>query len=194
MRRSKITVLPSALHGQAIRVGGTTYTLECAVPAQHGRRADVEWSPNRALEASTAHWVWARILDEAHDRFALVSAGQLVGLFASTVPSLRNLPDGSAYRLDYFEIAPHLRSAGLGSGPLLFALGARASELGAQRVVLGSVPESRPFWAKFAEQRKVQGWTPPRGCIPFVIERDVLSDLKRYFDEARALQQAAQHG
>src|ERR1700733_9242739 len=96
----------------------------------------------------THAWSWRDNLSLAHDAFCVTRASNAslpVAFWCSTARRLLRLQDGLAYRLDCVEVDPTLRGAEVG----LFALAlvaTRALECGANRIVLGALPQAKKFY------------------------------------------------
>ena len=147
--------------------------------------ADRSWIPAR--RPTDVDWRWRDLLASAHDAFAILrtSDDAPVALFCTTAPRPLRLANGPAYRLDFLEVGPRFRGAGVGVFTLA-AVATRALECGARKLVLASVPEARKLYDRAGgKQHIVAGWKAPRGLLPYEFSEDALHSLQEVFHERR---------
>jgi GNAT superfamily N-acetyltransferase len=91
-------------------------------------------------------WRWRDLTAGETEVFAVVDAGdQAVGIWCSAKHKPVQLPEGPFYRPNYLEIARRVRGQEIGVFLFLLIV-ARALELGASRVVLGTWEVLRGFY------------------------------------------------
>lgn len=160
--------------GLTLRVAGADPVLIAAL--------DADWPSLRRPGAEHASWSWRAIDAHSRDLLALCEGDVPVAAFASR-RNVRRLAAMTCYRIDYAEVRDDRMGENIGL--LLVALAAaRAVELGASAVLLGSLPQAVEFWRKFADEGAPEGWTCAPGLRPFVIPSDRVANLARLFHGA----------
>ena len=144
---------------------------------------DAAWPELRPAHQQGAHLRWSTVLHGRIERFAVVGAArEILSIWVSGRHRPLRLPEGPAYRLDYFEVHPSLRGTVLGAFTLSLIAG-RALELGASHLILGAIPGVAPFYEKMGGSRGlVAGWQAEKGLVPFVFRREALVALKESSD------------
>lgn len=144
---------------------------------------DAAWPAARRPTDWHGAWRWRELTAGKVEVFAVVGADdRMLGLWCSAKRSPIKTPDGPFYRLDFLEVSPGAR--GQEAGVFLLALiAARALELGAQGIVLGTWEVLRGFYEGLgAVERRPRGWNVEDNLIPFVFDSERLADLKAALD------------
>jgi GNAT superfamily N-acetyltransferase len=144
---------------------------------------DATWPSARRPTDWHGAWRWIDLTAGKVEVFAVVdSADRVLGLWCSVKHKPIQLPDGLFYRPDYLEIAPDVR--GQEVGVFLFLLiAARALELGAQGIVLGTWEVLRQFYGGLGGvERRPRGWNLEANLVPFTFDAETLADLKAALD------------
>ncbi len=161
---------------------------------QEAEGVDCAWIPQR-LEVDAHRFEWSAIRKHAKRCSFKVerhSDGQaeIVAAFA-VFRKLRSLHAGrTALRLDFFEVAPIVRTKGYGA--LGFAMVETfALAVGANTVVLGASDQPRErspkafYKALGGTVAKTRGWTAPRDLSPIRFDLVILTELKERIDAYR---------
>jgi len=140
--------------------------------ASAANEADLAWTQGRQHEQRTVAWRWSELLKYRHDRFGIVdTSDRLLSLWCSEPRAPLVLPDKRAYRLDYLEVDPGHLGSSLGTFTMLTVY-ARALEVGADALILGSLPDSAGFYEKLdGIKGPVPGWKTEIGLIPFTFAK-----------------------
>jgi len=156
---------------------------------QHLDEIDAEWPPVRRPTDWHREWRWKDIVAGMVEVFAVIGPGdKVIGIWRSAKHKPIRLPDGLFYRPDYLEVAPVAR--GQEAGVFLFLLiAARALELGAQGIVLGTWEVLRNFYREMGGvEGKPRGWNVEANLVPFVFDTETLEGLRE------ALERMEDHG
>jgi GNAT superfamily N-acetyltransferase len=144
---------------------------------------DREWPADRELLAPNAHWRWKDILAGLQEKFAVLTDGdEVAALWCSKRSQPIRLEGQPHYRLDYLEVHPKSRGAGLGLA--VFAIICwRAVELGAKGMVLGALPGAVPFYKHLGvAERRPRGWHVATGLVAMTVDGPTLARYKEYAD------------
>jgi hypothetical protein len=144
---------------------------------------DAAWPGARRSTDWHSAWRWLEITAGKAEVFAVVGPDdRVLGLWCSSKHKPIQLPEGLFYRPDYLEIAPDVR--GQEAGVFLFLLiAARALELGAQGIVLGTWEVLRRFYEGLGGiERRPRGWNLEANLVPFTFDAEALADLKAALD------------
>lgn len=143
---------------------------------------DERWPPLRRETDWHTSWRWQTLARGKREAFALVSADDLLAIWCSAKSRPIQLEGQRYYRPDYLEAAPAFRGKEVGAFTVLL-IAARALELGATGIVLGTWPFLRDFYAALGGvQRLPRGWNLPANLIPFVFDLETLMEMKRLLD------------
>lgn len=144
---------------------------------------EADWPGHRFPGDEHLGWCWKRLGARSRDVMILVDAERNpVAAFCSSVGTVTL--DGSVfYRLDYFEVRGDLRGSGLGV-VLAAAACARATELGAESVLLASLPQAADFWRRLGTQGAPKGWSHPAELLAFTLSPEVTTHLARLFHDS----------
>jgi len=171
--------VPSALLGRRWSVPGVGSISLRHVTQAHLSEIDALWPQSRRADDWHHSWRWKDILKRRPESFVVTAVdGAVAGIWCSAKKRPIRLPAGSFYRPDYMEVAPARRTSGL--GVFLFALiAARALELNADGVVLGTWPVLRAFYRGLGgTEGKPQGWNLERDLVPFFFDSSRLKGLR----------------
>jgi hypothetical protein len=128
-------------------------------------------------------WRWQEIAAEKAEVFAAVGPNdQVLGIWCSAKRRPIRLPAGPFYRPDYLELVPTHRGAEAGVFLFLLVV-ARALEVGAQGIVLGTWDVLRGFYLGLGGvEGKPRGWNIEPNLIPFTFDADTLEGLREALD------------
>jgi GNAT superfamily N-acetyltransferase len=113
----------------------------------HIKRIDEDWPPKRRETDWHHAWRWKDLTATRPECFAVVTAeDELLGIWCSAKAAPISLPEGRFYRPDFLEVSPDARGGDIGAF-LFLVITARALELGARGIVLGTWPMHRAFYA-----------------------------------------------
>ena len=142
------------------------------------------WPGARNPDHGYQHWRWTRICARSTDMLAMYDSNtNIIGIWCSQVDVPARIGSRFYYQLDYLEVSPYHQRTGL--GPMALALVAcRASELGCDGMVLGSIESARGFYEKMRASAGGPGtWQPSEpGLIPFHFPKGRLNFLKELAD------------
>lgn len=174
---------PTALTAKVWRL--TTFgAVRVVIPTNEQLAAiDARW-PGLRKETDWHHaWRWETLAAKSAEVMAVVNdTGQILGIWCSAKAKPITLPEGPFYRPDYLEAAPDARGREVGAF-LVFLIAARAIEMGASSVVLGTWAFHRPFYVGLgAVERCPSGWNVERNLVPFVFDVETVGELKRLLD------------
>jgi GNAT superfamily N-acetyltransferase len=156
---------------------------------RHLEEIDTEWPTGRRPTDWHHAWRWKELAAGKVEVLAVVGANdKAVGIWCSAKHKPIRLPDGLFYRPDYLEVAPAVLGQELGVF-LFLLIAARALELGADRVVLGTWEILRDFYRGLGGvEGKPRGWNLESNLVPFTFDRETLEGL------AEALEGKEDHG
>lgn len=143
--------------------------------------ADMAWPPLRPATHLNLEWLWMKFCARARDRLAVyrLDTNETVALWCSYV-SLVQCNSARYYRLDRLEVGPNYRHGEISD--LAFALVAcRALELGADGIILESIPELDRFYRRMGGMRDVDprpGSRLPEGYIAWCFDKARLLALR----------------
>lgn len=165
----------TGLEGQAWQLPGFGPVKLIIAGASTANEADLAWAQGREPEQRTVAWRWSELLKYRHDRFAIVDASnRLLSLWCSEPNAPLVLPGQRAYRLDYVEVDPRHLGSSLGTFTMLTVY-ARALEVGADVLILGSLANSAGFYERLGGIKgRIPGWKTEIGLIPFTFAKATL--------------------
>ncbi len=171
-------LVPSSLLGRTWTLPGSG-RLRVVIPTdRHVGEIDLEWPSDRRPTDWHHAWRWKDLTAGKVEVFALVDADdKATGIWCSAKHRPIRLPDGLFYRPDYLEVSPAGRGQELGVF-LFLLIAARALELGADGVVLGTWEILRDFYRGLGGmERKPRGWNLEPNLVPFTFDRETLEGL-----------------
>jgi GNAT superfamily N-acetyltransferase len=163
---------------------GSVGRLRVVEPTQAQIAAvDAQWPLARRPTDWNSAWRWLDLTTGKTEVFAVVDEDdQVAGIWCSAKHKPIQLPEGLFYRPDYLEIAPRVRGQEIGVFLFLLIV-ARALELGASGVVLGTWEVLRGFYGGLGGvERKPRGWNLEANLVPFTFDAETLADLKAALD------------
>jgi hypothetical protein len=175
--------LPTYLHRKRWLLSGTGTVRLVDPTLQELAEIDDRWPPMRRGSDWHHSWRWQTLTKDKPEVFALSDGdGRLLSIWCSAKSKPIRLEGSLYYRPDYLEVAPEVRGKAVGAFTFLL-IAARALELGATGLALGTWPFLRGFYAGMGGvERRPRGWNLARNLVPFIFDLETLTELKRLLD------------
>jgi hypothetical protein len=133
------------------------------------------WSAGRSVD--TAHWDWTRIAQSTNETFGLLVGTELCALWAAQ-NRLRSVGGHACYRLEFIEVAPGRRGAGIWGLLVLAIATLRARELGGNGLLLAALPAVAKWYrALGAVDVPRKAWKAERGTVKLMFVGQAFENL-----------------
>lgn len=146
---------------------------------------DAEWVGRRAAGDVHLTWRWVDLTRDTRESFVVFLDDVPVAIWASKTGSPVTLDGHPYYRLDYVELDPDLRGDGQTSVMLFALIARRASELGAEGIVLSAFNVDKlinTYEILGATRGNPSGWKWPKELVPLTFYQGALDSLRELTD------------